>query len=528
MPSLGLVSLTLSLSAWTIHRLYRFVSAKYDMEFSSFLLLLGITVLSVKLVVSLIRKYRFERRAHALGCGRVAVYPHKDPILGLDGFLEGLRAFNSHKLLDFYGSRFAKCGNTYYSMTLGKWVIMTCEVENIKAILGPNMDDWPIDGPRLFSALPVLGPDSIFTSNGETWHRARSMLRPSFVRDQVADLKCSNRHVDNMLAAIPADGVTFDMQDILSDMTMDLSTDFLLGYSTNSLTKPSAEARQFVKDFNYASRESAKKARLGPVLLHLPHRELREAVQRLRQYIRFYLHKAAAQRQKGEAKERAYVFLDELLKQTPPVEYTVDQILSVLVAGRDTTAAAMSAAFYFLARDPAAVQKLRDEIRALGEEYPTWEQLKRMKYLNNIIKEALRLFSPVATNCRAANKETILPRGAGKDGRLPILVPKGTSVRFSTYSLHRNKDIFGPDADEFRPERWESPHLRVGWEYIPFSGGPRICLGQQFALTQIAYTLFRFFKVFRAIEARDSGPLLTRTNLTISFPYGCLVSVTRD
>lgn len=69
--------------------------------------------------------------------------------------------------------------------------------------------------------------------------------------------------------------------------------------------------------------------------------------------------------------------------------------------------------------------------------------------------------------------------------------------------------------------------LPRSWQYIPFSGGPRICLGQQFALTQIAYTLFRFFKTFRSIEARDSGPLLAQTNLTISFPYGCWISVRR-
>ncbi len=67
----------------------------------------------------------------------------------------------------------------------------------------------------------------------------------------------------------------------------------------------------------------------------------------------------------------------------------------------------------------------------------------------------------------------------------------------------------------------------LSWEYIPFSGGPRICPGQQFALTQIAYTLFDFFRKFRAIEAQDSGPLLAQTNLTISFPHGCLVSVIR-
>jgi cytochrome P450 len=67
----------------------------------------------------------------------------------------------------------------------------------------------------------------------------------------------------------------------------------------------------------------------------------------------------------------------------------------------------------------------------------------------------------------------------------------------------------------------------LSWEYIPFSGGPRICPGQQFALTQIAYALFKFFRTFRAIEARDSGPFLVNTSLTASFPHGCLVSVSR-
>ncbi|KAH6855194.1 glycosyl hydrolase family 76-domain-containing protein [Chaetomium sp. MPI-CAGE-AT-0009] len=409
------------------------------------------------------------------------------------------------------GARFASCGTTYYTIALGKWLLMTNEVENIKTILGTKMDDWPIDGPRLLSTLPVLGPDSIFTSNGEPWHRARSMLRPSFVRDQVADLQCFDRHIRNMLAAIPVDGATFDMQSLLFDMTMDSSTDFLLGYSTNLLSKASPEAQQFVRDFEYAGRESAKKSRLGPILYHLPHRKLRKAVQGLREYVRLYLKRATAEKEAngGKVKDRSY-------------DYTVDQILSILIAGRDTTATAMSSVFYFLARNPSAVEKLRAEIGGVGEEAPTWEQLKHMKYLNNVIKEALRLFSPVATNSRAANKETVLPRGGGEDGSQPILIPKGTPVRWTSHGLHRNKDVFGPDADEFRPERWESD-LRVSWEYIPFSGGPRICLGQQFALTQIAYTLFRFFRTFRAIESRDSGPYLLRTNLTISFPYGCLV-----
>lgn len=65
------------------------------------------------------------------------------------------------------------------------------------------------------------------------------------------------------------------------------------------------------------------------------------------------------------------------------------------------------------------------------------------------------------------------------------------------------------------------------WEYIPFSGGPRICPGQQFALTQIAYTLFKFFRVFKTLEPRDDGPLRVRASLTISIPEGCWVKATR-
>lgn len=78
-----------------------------------------------------------------------------------------------------------------------------------------------------------------------------------------------------------------------------------------------------------------------------------------------------------------------MLESGEPEDYLVDQILSIIIAGRDTTAAAMSALFYYLARDPAAVQKLRKEIQDLAVETPTWEQLRQMKYLNNIIREGM-------------------------------------------------------------------------------------------------------------------------------------------
>ncbi|KAK4125020.1 cytochrome P450 [Parathielavia appendiculata] len=527
MDSLALLAFSVPLSAWGLSRAYVWLIVENGhATLSSYLFFLALSALAVKLSLSLFRKHRFECRSRALGCGPVAVSPHKDPVLGLDGFLKALRALKSHKLLDFYAVNFASYGKTHYTIALGKWVLMTNEAENIKTILSTKMDDWPIAGPRLFATLPVLGPNSIFTSNGEAWRRARALLKPSFERDQLTDLRCFDRHIGNMLSKIPADGIAFDMQSLLLDMTMDSSTDFLLGYSTNLLTKASPEAEHFVNNFEYASRESAKNARLGPILYYLPHPGLQKAVHALREYVRVYLKKAMAEKeQHAGIKHRSYVFLDELLKANPPEDYTIDQIISILIAGRDTTAVAMTAVFYFLARNPAVVNKLRAEISSISGDTPTWEQLKHMKYLNNIVKESLRLFSPVGTNSRTSNKETLLPRGGGRDGSKPILVPEGTPVRWSSHVLQRSKEVYGPDADEFRPERWDD--LRVSWEYIPFSGGPRICPGQQFALTQIAYTLFKFFKTFHAIEAQDSGPFLAKASLTNSLPYGCLVSVRR-
>jgi cytochrome P450 len=125
-------------------------------------------------------------------------------------------------------------------------------------------------------------------------------------------------------------------------------------------------------------------------LVHLPHRKLSAATARLRDYIRFYIRKVAAENEKkglSKAEDRSYVFLDELLKTNAPEEYVIDQVLSVIVAGRDTTAVSVASVFWCLARDPASVRRLRAEIEQVGVDEPIWEALRVMKFLNNVIKK---------------------------------------------------------------------------------------------------------------------------------------------
>ena len=90
--------------------------------------------------------------------------------------------------------------------------------------------------------------------------------------------------------------------------------------------------------------------------------------------------------------------------------------------------------------------------------------------------------------------------------------------------MHQDADIWSQDANEFRPERWEK--LKVTWDYIPFSGGPRICPAQQLVLTESAYVVHRLVQGFSSIESRDQEPWTAQRKLTMMSKYGVKVAMT--
>lgn len=159
--------------------------------------------------------------------------------------------------------------------------------------------------------------------------------------------------------------------------------------------------------------------------------------------------------------------------------------------------------FYSLARNPSVWGVLRREIlNDFGRDKPTYQQLKDAKYLKWVLNEGrslflstkvagylrsglqvLRLYPLVPSNFRYANKNTTLPLGGGPDGLSPIFIEKGERCVYSVYAAHRRKDIYGEDADAFRPERWGEGKSR-GWDFLPFNGGPRICIGRKFLSLQ--------------------------------------------
>jgi cytochrome P450 len=179
--------------------------------------------------------------------------------------------------------------------------------------------------------------------------------------------------------------------------------------------------------------------------------------------------------------------------------------MAVLIAGRDTTAATLSWTLYELARYPDTYRKLRGIVLAtVGPRCaPSYDDLKNMTYLTHTLNETLRLYPAVPYNLRAALQDTSLP--AAVPGQPDIAVLQGDVVVYSTLAMQRRRDLYPdtdakgepfPDPAVFCPERWDAWTPKA-WNYVPFNGGPRICVGQNFAMTEMAFVREFFF--FRLI-----------------------------
>ncbi|OTB04914.1 hypothetical protein M426DRAFT_320486 [Hypoxylon sp. CI-4A] len=473
--------------------------------------------------------YYAEMEKHS--CAPLPSYPND--ALGIRYLRDAARRIRSHTLLSGYGEWFAAIGHTFRHRVFPSPydMITTDEPENVRAVLSARFDDWDIPGIRVRPFVPVLGRNSVFTTNGDAWRHARATLRPAFVRDQVADLRCLDRHVAKFIARIPRDGQRFDLQAMFAILTTDTISDFMFGHTTDLLGSAPEDGLRFGRCFDVTLQKIANRVRLGWISYLLGDKELDECTSFINAYVEKYIAEVKLeQAEKGgdEKDGKKYTFLNELLRTGEPDEAIRDHLISIFIAGRDTTTSVMSYLFMELSRRPDVVAAIRREVEDLNlsgpEELPAWESLRNMKYLNWAVKEALRLNPPVATNSREAVRDTVLPTGGGPDGKSPVFVTKGTMLRYLPWSLHRREDIYGPDADEFRPERWDS--LRTTYEYVPFNAGPRICVGQQFALTQMAFVTFRILQAFKAIERRDDRPVVHKIGVNVSMLHGCWVSMT--
>jgi cytochrome P450 len=196
-----------------------------------------------------------------------------------------------------------------------------------------------------------------------------------------------------------------------------------------------------------------------------------------------------------------YILVREMAKEIRDKVSLRYELMSVFFPGRDTIPVLLANTIFFLARQPSTYKILRRTAISLTSQHITYDLLKSLTYFKHVLFESLRLLPPVALVHRTALRDTILPNGGGPDGQSPIYVAKGEMVVAHLHALHRDKDIWGDDANEFNPGRWEG--RRTLWDFVPFYGGARICPAQQQVMTQATYVLLRLAQEFEGLENRD-------------------------
>ncbi|KAI0357859.1 cytochrome P450 [Trametes cingulata] len=426
--------------------------------------------------------------------------------------------------------------------------LWTLDLRALNHILTHSADYQKPDGARR-NLAKILGKGVLFTE-GEQHRQQRRIMNPAFGPAQIRELTTifvekAGELRDVWDAQIPHDGSSarIDVLQGLSKMTLDVIGLAGFNYRFDSLAgKPNELNQAFQEIFNPSVGFSIFMILRNfiPILDIFPD-ERSKRVDRAQEVMRrigtqlIQEKKAEIRRELAEGKnggvERKDVqgrdLLTLLLKANMATDIPENQRLSdedvlaqvptFLVAGHETTSTATTWCLYALTQAPEVQKKLREELFTLDTDKPTMDELNSLPYLDAVVRETLRIHAPVPTTMRVATKDDVIPvsepfvdrYGQVQEG---IRVTKRTPIIIPILALNRSKKLWGEDALEFKPERWEHPPEAVSsipgvWGHIlSFLGGPRACIGYRFSLVEmkaLIFTLVRAFEFELAVPPQD-------------------------
>lgn len=420
---------------------------------------------------------------------------------GIEWIME-IRAYSKRfENLELAALKHKRSGLTHMNYVLGQNFVNTNDPENVKAILATQFQDYG-KGPIFFHQWEQFLGSSIFNSDGEIWAHNRALMRPQFLKERIADLENFDDKMGEVLDLIKPGEVT-DVMDLWFRFTLDSATCHLFGQRSLALQGDNDFARVFAR----VQELQVERVRRGPSWWLWPRGEYDATIKELDDYVNRYVQMAlAVPEEKVTEQKDDESLLMALVRFNRDPKFLRDSLNAALLAGRDTTAATLSWLTLQLSQNTEVFDALRQEVLdTFGKTAtPTYTQLKNMKLLQACINETLRMYPIVPMNVRAALRDTTLPRGGGKDGSEPVVVRKGSLVMYEALLMHRLVDI--PNVDSWDPYRWldgpdgRKKYVPKPFTYIPFNAGPRICLGQNFALTEIAYAITKLVQKFSTIE----------------------------
>jgi cytochrome P450 len=395
---------------------------------------------------------------------------------------------------------FARHGDTYrvFAPSRGSYTYVVHHPDDIKRVLVSNHRNYT-KGVGIDRIKLLLGK-GLMTSEGELWTRQRYMIQPFFHRKVITGfaelIAQANDRFIRRWEALAHKGELINVTEEMSELTLEIVLRSIIGKDLDRLTQELGQ-----NPFDVVTKE--------------PARDL-QFVYRFRSLTKLLT--ALMARRRAAPDEEHYDYLAMLMgardKATgKPMSESelVDEILTLIVAGHETTASGLNWTWYLLSQHREVEAQLHAEIEAAAEiAAPSLQEMESLAYTQQVVNEALRLYPPGWVLSRRTIAADVLGGFA---------VPPNTNVLLMLYVLHRHPD-FWQDPDRFWPERFAPEHEaeRPRFAYMPFAAGPRHCIGETLALYEMLMHLYKVARHYRLTYTPDR-PLELEAGINLRTRY---------
>jgi len=365
---------------------------------------------------------------------------------------------------------------------------------------------------------PLVLGKGLLTSEGDFWLRQRRLIQPAFQRSRLVGFGAIMVAYTQRLLAGWTPGETRDIVPEMMRLTMQIAAKTLFDADVTEHARDVGAALQMLQE-NFIARFNS----MMPPPLWLPtptNRRLKRAVVQLDEILyRIIRTRRAGGEDRGDLLSLLLHARDEVDRTKMTDRQLRDEAMTLFLAGHETTALALSWAWSLLAMHPEAEARLAAEVAdVLGGRSASADDLPRLRYTEGVVLEAMRLYPPAYT----IGREAIADCEVGG-----FRVPRGTTVLMSQWVVHRDPRFF-KNPDEFRPERWADDACAdlPKYAYFPFGGGPRLCIGNTFAMMELVLVLATIAQQFRFTQ-RPGHQVLPWPTFTLRPQGGVPAPLTR-
>ncbi|KAG4917333.1 hypothetical protein JHK82_054811 [Glycine max] len=429
--------------------------------------------------------------------------------------------------------------------------VLTSDPRNLEHLLKTKFSSFPKGKFFRYTLRDLLG-NGIFNADNETWQRQRKTASLEFHSTMFRNLTAESlfelvhKRLLPLLESCVNKSRVIDLQDILLRLTFDNVCMIAFGVDPGC-SQPHLPEIPFATAFEDATETSMRRF-ITPVWMWKfmryldvgAEKRLRESIEKVDEFaesvIRTRKKELALQHEKSDLltvfmrlkDENGMAYSDRFLR---------DICVNFILAGRDTSSVALSWFFWLLHKNPKVEERILAEIcrvvmrhrEGLKKEEVAGnciafrpEEIKKMDYLHAALSEALRLYPSVPVDHKEVVEDVTFPDGT--------VLQKGTKVMYSIYTMGRMESIWGKDCKEFKPERWlrDNGHFmsESAYKFTAFNGGPRLCLGKDFAYYQMKYAaasiIFRYH-----VKVLENHPVVPKLALTLYMKHGLKVNLQR-